>query len=882
MLRPTQSTWQWDIVSDKIEISDECAEVIGVQAFSGGIASFLELVHPQDRDMVKGRMMTAIGSRSLYDAEYRVLTDDEKMRWILSFGATEYSGGAPARMYGIVRDVTESHDQQTRLRESEENFRGLVESSTLFTWQADAAGYGKELYEWLSDLSGVQIKTVEDVISIIHPDDLDELSADWNEAIASRTSFSSVARFKSKAGGFRHLAVRGVQVFSPDGTFRQWIGTFNDISERIAAQQEHQHSAALMTAVLSSFPSNIVVLNADGVVIATNQGWQQPSFGEMPSETPDRKMEVGADYLQLCLDGIVAPGVAPAELAAGMSSVLSGKAEKFIRDYWIRGQVFSRCIQLMVIPLRIPEGGAVVSHTDVTDRKHAEDAVRKNEAMLKLVTDTVPTAIAYLDRDCRFRFANSLCCAWFSKSENELIGRRIRDLVGDEIFERVKPEFEAALSGQQCRFERESFFVPDKYIQMTYTPEIDDAGNVVGFFLFILDVTESKLSEERVRKSEEQLRQAQKLESIGRLAGGIAHDFNNMLTAINGYSELAILKLEPDSPLRRHLEEIRRAGERSSQLTQQLLAFSRQQLIEITKVNVNKVVGDSLEMLRRLIGEDVEIAASLDPNVPPIEGDANQLTQILLNLVVNSRDAMPHGGKITISSGIDLLDESFTHRRPGSTAGEYVRLSVTDTGGGIDEETQKHIFEPFFTTKETGKGTGLGLSMVYGIVKQLNGYVWVNSTPNGGTTFDIYFPPSVASVDPSKFVISERDLPRGVETVLLVEDEDMVRDLSRRVLESCGYQVVEAANGMQALKIFDEAHESIDLLMTDVVMPGMGGDELALRLTEKQPGLRVLFTSGYFEDSISIRLDDTRGADLIRKPFTFTDLALKVREVLDR
>ena len=283
------------------------------------------------------------------------------------------------------------------------------------------------------------------------------------------------------------------------------------------------------------------------------------------------------------------------------------------------------------------------------------------------------------------------------------------------------------------------------------------------------------------------------------------------------------MRLPADSPLRRNIEEIKKAGERSAALTDQLLAFSRRQILEVKTLDVNKIVEDSIVMIKRVIGEDITIDVRLDDRLWNIRGDQSQLTQVLLNLVVNSRDAMPSGGVISIETTNILLDEQFTNRRPGSKPGKYVKLSVADTGIGMDEETQRHIFEPFFTTKETGKGTGLGLSMVYGIVKQLEGYVWVTSLPNGGTTFDIYFPREIAGKSDVRQELSPVIGNSGSGLILLVEDEDIVRDLSKEILETCGYDVIPVSNGREAMEVFERNGIEVDLLMTDVVMPEMGG-----------------------------------------------------------
>ena len=384
---------------------------------------------------------------------------------------------------------------------------------------------------------------------------------------------------------------------------------------------------------------------------------------------------------------------------------------------------------------------------------------------------------------------------------------------------------------------------------------------------------------EREREKEHQLLQSQKMEAVGQLAGGVAHDFNNLLTAITGYSELALKRIEDGSPLRKNIEEIRKAGVRAASLTRQLLAFSRRQMLQAKVVDLNSIVGDVDQLLRRLIGEDIDFLTSLKPNIGRVKADPGQIEQVVINLVVNARDAMPRGGKLTVETGQLYLDETYGGRHQSMTPGHYVMLAVTDTGLGMDAETQKRIFEPFFTTKAVGKGTGLGLSTVYGIVRQSGGHIWVYSEPERGTTFKIYLPRVDEVMEPVEE--SPEHARGGNETVLLVEDEEMVRELAREILQSSGYDVLVAANGEEADRISSECPRKIDLIITDVVMPQMSGRELAERIGALRPYIKVLYMSGYTDDAIVRHgvLDDNMF--FLQKPFTPDALSRKVREVLE-
>jgi PAS domain S-box-containing protein len=393
----------------------------------------------------------------------------------------------------------------------------------------------------------------------------------------------------------------------------------------------------------------------------------------------------------------------------------------------------------------------------------------------------------------------------------------------------------------------------------------------------VLEAIAEDVTDRRVL--EDQFRQAQKMEAVGRLAGGVAHDFNNLLMVISGYAEVILADLDLGHPLREKGLAIQQAADRATTLTRQLLAFSRKQLLELKVVDVNAVVQDMERLLRPLIGENVEFTAILAPDAAHTRADAGQLEQVLMNLVVNAKDAMPQGGKLTLKTQNIIMDES--HRR-GQTfirPGHYVLLSVTDTGMGMDKETQSRIFEPFFTTKEKGKGTGLGLSTVYGIVKQSGGYVLVQSEERRGTTFQIYLPRVDGVAEHHAPPVTPAVLG-GVETVLLVEDEESVRQLVRDTLAAKGYRVLEAEDGEAGLAAAAGLQGKIDLVITDVVMPGISGRELIKQLMQMRPETKVLYLSGYTEDAILSEGTIERGAAFLQKPFTLKNLSLKVREVL--
>ena len=390
----------------------------------------------------------------------------------------------------------------------------------------------------------------------------------------------------------------------------------------------------------------------------------------------------------------------------------------------------------------------------------------------------------------------------------------------------------------------------------------------------VVDITERK-------HLEEQSRQAQKMQAVGRLAGGVAHDFNNLLTIISGNTELLLDRIDPAKPPYKNATQIKKAADQASDLTRQLLAFSRMQVLQPKVLDLNAILSETAKMLPRLLREDIEVVLLPGVSLGLVKADQNQIDQIILNLAVNARDAMPQGGRLTIETANADLDES--HPRPHSLVkpGKYVMLAVTDTGVGMDAETQAHIFEPFFTTKELGKGTGLGLATVYGIVKQSGGWIWVYSEVGKGTTVRIHLPRIEEAVPADASSGSRTSFPRGTETILLVEDQEGIRDLARPFLQESGYKVLEASDGEAALQVAQQYKSEIDLLLTDVVMPKMGGHELAQRMVALRPGLRVLYMSGYTEYVSAPDHDSYDGGFRLQKPFSMGTLAHKVREVLN-
>jgi two-component system, cell cycle sensor histidine kinase and response regulator CckA len=523
-----------------------------------------------------------------------------------------------------------------------------------------------------------------------------------------------------------------------------------------------------------------------------------------------------------------------------------------------------------------PENMVIVNR-DITERKRSAEALRRSEAGFRSVVEDAPYGIYRARLSGELVLVNSALAKMLGYSSQEEL---LRVNLAGSVY-RLAVEHEKL---NQVLLHQESF----KDLEVEWKRKDgapitvrcsgcsikDETGAVAYMEVFAEDVTER-------RALERQLRMAQKMEAVGRLSGGIAHDFNNLLGVIIGYSQVLKRSLGPDTASFEHAQEIEKASQRAVSLTRQLLAFSRQQVLEPVVLNLNTLLSDMEKMLPRLIGEDIALKLELDTSLSQVKADPSQIEQVILNLAVNARDAMPDGGKLLIQTANVNLDTAYTHNHPGSRPGSYVMLRVTDTGTGIDPEIQSQIFEPFFTTKERDKGTGLGLATVYGVVKQSGGYIAVDSEKGKGASFSVYLPRLEQPAAHSAPAVAARMNTRGSETILLVEDAEPLRKLAAMFLQESGYRILSAPDGQQALQMARQNPGPIHLLLTDVVMPGMNGRVLGERLAASQPGMKVLYMSGYTDSFIAGHGVLEAGTHLLHKPFTQETLTRKVRELLD-
>jgi two-component system cell cycle sensor histidine kinase/response regulator CckA len=522
---------------------------------------------------------------------------------------------------------------------------------------------------------------------------------------------------------------------------------------------------------------------------------------------------------------------------------------------------------------------------NITERKRGEEALRSSEEKYRNILESIEDGYYEVDTAGNFTFFNDSMCRIYGYPREELMGMNYRQYTDQEnakkLYQGFNKVYRTGESTKEFDWEIIRKDGTKRYVETSVSLIKDPSGNRVGFRGVVRDITERKRAEQEMTALQEQLRQSQKMEAVGRLAGGIAHDFNNLLTVIQGNCQLALMDLRKEDPLRKNIQEVNEASEKAADLTRQLLAFSRKQILEMKVLDLNLILQRLDKMLHRLLGEDIELVTIRTEGIGKIKADPGQIEQVIINLAVNSRDAMPEGGKLTIETANAELDEEYASRRIGVQPGRYVVLSVSDTGVGMTQEVKERVFEPFFTTKEKGKGTGLGLSTVYGIVKQSGGNIWVYTEPGQGTTFKVYFPRVDEPLTELKEEVS-KEVPRGNEMVLIVEDEETVRKLAMRMLKGLGYRVLAAPEGGGALLLCEEFKEPIHLILTDVVMPGMSGRKLVDRLKEIHPEMKVLYMSGYTDNAIVHHGVLEEGTNFIQKPFTLDGLARKVREVLDK
>jgi two-component system, cell cycle sensor histidine kinase and response regulator CckA len=757
-------------------------------------------------------------------------------------------------------DVTE------RKRLEEERDRLFTLSMDMFC-VAGFDGFFKQLNPAWTKILGWNIQELlsKQWMEFVHADDRETTVLVGNRLFSGEAVHGFENRYACKDGSYRWIAWNSV----PLPGERLVFAVARDITDKKEAEFQLEENRSRLRAVLDHLPDMLWMKDLEGRFLMVNE-----AFARACGRTSGEAVIDKTDF-----------DVWPQELAqiyaADDKTVIVEGAPKLVEEPIMDREVI-KWFETFKTPLFNSRGeivGTVGSARDITLRKGAEQSLIESEEKYRKILETIADGYHEVDLAGNLTLVNDSLCEILGYQRHELLGMNYRDLMDEQnaaqIFEAYNAVFRSGVSNPEFSYQvrRKDGLIRDVSVSIALTK--DSTDTITGFRGIFRDITER-------RHLEEQLRQAVKMEAIGRLAGGIAHDFNNLLTAIMGYATMLNLEISEDSGLRGRLDQINRAAARAADLTKQLLAFSRKQVLEVRIVNLNGMVRDIESMLRRLIGEDIELVTELGHGIGNVKADQTQLEQVILNLAVNARDAMPMGGTLTLETSDVALDEGYCASHTEVKPGEYLLLCISDTGHGMTPETCARAFDPFFTTKPKGAGTGLGLSMVYGIVKQHGGHVAVYSELGRGTTFKVYLPRVDESLD-AKFPAEEtEETPHGNETILLVEDEESVRDLAGEALEMLGYCVLKAASPTEALEISEMHPGMVHLLLTDVVLPQMDGKTLFDLLRTKLPNLRVLFVSGYTENFIVHRGILDSGVSFLQKPFTLDGIARKVRMTLDQ
>ena len=839
----------------------EPAELLNTNAF--------EKVHPDDLPEVVVKFSLPSAT-----ATFRYRHKDGSWRWFECSGKVFKTSSGEERGVIVSRDITERKKTESRLLDSESDLAMSQKIMRVGSWQLDLTDLddvSSNRLRWSDEVfrifgyepGGIEVSN-ENFFNAIHPEDRELVRQKVAEAIENHTQYSVDHRIVLPNGTERVVHEQS-QILYDDETGKplKMFGVVQDVTERTHVETALRESQARWRSLVENVPDIIMTLDCEGVILFINR--LLPGFS--------RQQIVGAS----------AYNFVPKDFRA--------EARRRIEHVFKTGETIEDQIEAMganrttawyscrVGPIRDGEQivAATLIATDITVQKRVEESLRESEARFRQIAENIQEVFWVVDIFSKSRLV------YVSPAYEKIWGHTCKSLYDDpsSLLKTIHPEdrgrVEAARS-KQVKGEYDEIYKiirPDGEIRWIHDrsfPVLNESKQVYRIVGLAEDITERK-------QIEVQFFQSQKMEAFGRLAGGVAHDFNNLLTVIAGYNEIVLNAFNPNDPRRDCVVEIGKAAERASALTGQLLAFSRQQVMQPKVINLNSVFKNVEKMLSRLIGEDILLESQPAEELGCVKADPGQLENVLMNLAVNARDAMPHGGTLTIKTENTTVYEGNADVAPG----DYVMVSVTDTGGGMSEQVQSQIFEPFFTTKPAGHGTGLGLATCYGIVKQSDGYITVESEIHKGTTFRIYLARVEENEEQKPAGNDSSSMPHGNETVLMVEDEPNVRKLAVAVLQRLGYNVIEAANGEEAFHIAQaRLGQRLDLVITDVVMPQMGGRDLALWIRAMYPETKVMFTSGYpnhaFDDD---QLLDEKSM-FMSKPFAPKMLAMKVRELLDR
>jgi two-component system cell cycle sensor histidine kinase/response regulator CckA len=797
--------------------------------------------------------------------------------------------GRPTGLMGVVRDITERKRAEAALAESERRLRDLAANlpGAIFQFVRDRDGHYATTFvsDGAVDLLGSPVEVLLNPARLfenVHPDDVPDMWASIRASEDSLSRWRHEFRILFPTGETRWVQGTSNPTPREDGSI-VWNGILFDITDRKRAEAGIAERERRYNLLLENVPGFVYRCRND-------RDWTMEYLSDGCRAVTGYAPEDFIENRTLAYNDVILPEWRERVWELWQTSLAERRpceleypirtAGGEVRWVWERGRgVFDDGGQLLFLEGYIE---------DITARKDAEMAMRQSEEKYRTLFEQSSQGIYLHDFDGRILDVNEMACRQSGYTRDELLQMTVFDLHptwSDAVFmprEEILRAWREWPPDHRTRLEAAHRHKDGTVYPVEVSTGVIRYGERHLILAIVQDISARKQAEEEREKLRAQLSQVQKMESVGRLAGGVAHDFNNMLTAILGYTELALHSVEPTSPLRHYLEEIRTAGRRSADLTRQLLAFARRQPISPQVLDLNQTVEGMLKLLGRLIGEDIELVWRPGGGLWPVRVDPSQVDQVLANLCVNARDAIGGVGRITIETANVSLDTAWCAGRPDRRPGDYVMLAVSDTGCGMDEATLAMVFEPFFTTKEVGQGTGLGLATVYGIVTQNHGCIDVVSAPGQGTTFRIYLPRHVGAADQPADQPAVEPARRGRETILLVEDEPTIVELGRAMLEHLGYAVLIARTPGEALRLARQYSGDIHLLMTDVIMPEMNGRDLAREIEAVRPGLKCLYMSGYAADVIAAHAPSEPATTFLQKPFTLNQLATRLREALAR
>jgi two-component system, cell cycle sensor histidine kinase and response regulator CckA len=863
-----------------------CQEIFGISPailFTNAVP-LIDCILPEDRAGFDASVACSAQTLEVWRWEGRLRSSTDKVIWSQGIAKPEQQADGSILWSGILFDVTERKQADEALRTSETFLRTIIDNSPISMWVSDEMGTLIRMNQACRDLLQVTDEDLVGKYNILTDNIVEQQGRmplvkrvfEKGESVRFTLRYDSAQLQPIRLGKTTQviLEVTISPVLDLQGHLVHAIIQHLDITERKQAEESLKESEERFKEMVNLLPQAFCEIDLKGRLTFANKS-AFTAFG-YTNEEIDEGINVAQVIIQEDYERAM----------VNIQKVLGGEDMGGIEYTAVTkgGGTFPVLVYSNPIIKDNQPLGIRTILINIAERNQADKSLRASEDKLRSIFRASPVGIGVVSERVIIE-ANDRLCAMTGYSHEELIGQSSRILYPDvEEFnfvgsEKYRQIAETGTGTVETRWQMKNGKII--HILLSSSP-FDSADMSRGVTFTALDITERKRAEEEKNNLQDQLAQAQKMESVGRLAGGVAHDFNNMLSVIIGYTELALLQTDSNQPLHGKLQEIRKAAERSGDLTQQLLAFARKQTIAPKVLNLNEIVDGMLKMLRRLIGEDIDLAWLPDSDLWQIKIDPAQVDQILANILINARDAIAGVGKITIETENAEYDEAYCAMHAGFMPGEYVKLAVSDTGCGMERETLTHIFEPFFTTKETGKGTGLGMATVYGIVKQNNGFINVYSEPSKGTTFKICLPRYAGKTAAASSEGPTEAIKGGLETVLVVEDEPSILKLGKTILEGLGYKVLAAATPGEAILLAEKHAGDIHLLMTDVVMPEMNGRDLAERLSSLYPSLKCLFMSGYTANVIAHHGILDEGVHFIQKPFSIKNLAAKVREVLDQ